>query len=279
MMYTPTYVMPGEASAWPARIEGACQAIEEAFDLQLSKASPYQEGRADIELADREAFLRKKARTRTKWLNLYAGSGLEPTPSGYRNLDYYALSGRSYANTELYHCSTQYPECSPARHEALLVRIGDALAAHWGQYTPVPTAKRLRRVQWCSSTGSRVIKEEVEDLTPEERLLPLLVDMRYSPLEPALQPGWLGWLNYWSRDVADYLGFPDEERDGDLLRHAYRTPAGAWLVKIGAEPLNVSNPDHLALLARMYERFPRLGARPRGAPEVFPRARPGSLGT
>jgi hypothetical protein len=273
MMYAPTYAMPGNVREWPARIEGACQAIEEAFDVRLRKATPYQEGHADIELEDRPAFLKKKARTRTKWLNVYTGSGVVPTSSGYQNLDYYALSGRSYANTDVYHCSTQYPEVSPARHEALLARIGDALGAHWGQYTPVATARRLRRVQWCSSAGGKVIKEEVGDLTAEERQLPWLVDTRYSPQDSALQPAWLGWVNYWSREVADYLGFPDEG-DRDLLPDAYRTPAGAWLVKIGTEPLDAGRSDQLALLARIYERFRRLGARPQGAPELFRPARP-----
>lgn len=102
MMYTPTFVMPGDAGAWPARIEAACRVIEEAFSVGLDKATPYQEGQAAIELADRPAFLKKKARTRTRWLNVCNGSSLAPTPSGYANLDYYALNGRSYANAALH---------------------------------------------------------------------------------------------------------------------------------------------------------------------------------
>ncbi|MGN2247146.1 DUF5953 family protein [Frateuria sp. GZRR35] len=268
MMYTPTYAMPGRARDWPARIERACQAIEATFDVRLDKATPYREGQADIELSDRTAFLKGKARSRTKWLNVYTGTGIAPTPTGYENIDYYALSGRSYANAEVYHCGTQYPAVSPAGHEALLVHVGDALGAHWGQYLPVATARRLRRVQWCSRVGDKVIKEEVSDLTDEERRLPWLVDTRYAPLECALQPGWLGWLNYWSGEVADYLGFPGHG-DLDLLPDAYRTPAGAWLVKVGKEPLDAGRPDHLALLARVYERLPRLGARPQVAPELY----------
>ena len=94
---------------------------------------------------------------------------------------------------------------------------------------------------------------------------------QYLPQERPRQPGWLGWLNYWSPEVADHLGFPDPAIDGELLRHAHRTPAGAWLVKLGDTPLDASNPDHLAWLARLYARFPRLGARPEQAPKLFRR--------
>lgn len=270
MMYTPTYVLPGKTPQWADRIDAACRVMEETFDIRLDKASSYRDGEADVGLVDRRAFLKRKARSRTKWLNIYTGSGIAVTPSGYRNLDYFALGGRSYANAEVYHCSTHYPEAPPATHEDLLVRLGDALGACWGQYTPAATARRLRQVQWCACLGSRMVKQEVRDMSPEERRLPLLGDTQYSPLESPLRPGWAGWLNYWSREVAAYLGFPDEARDSELLRHAYRTPAGGWLVKLGPAPLDAADPEHVMLLARVYERFPRLGFRPPGAVDRLP---------
>jgi hypothetical protein len=76
-----------------------------------------------------------------------------------------------------------------------------------------------------------------------------------------LQPATLGWINCWSADVCDYLGFPQPDRDDDLLELAYQTPQGAWIVKVCEEPLDVSVPSHVERIASVYERFPRLGIR------------------
>jgi hypothetical protein len=45
------------------------------------------------------------------------------------------------------------------------------------------------------------------------------------------------------------------------LAHSYQTPGGGWLVKICPDPLDLDRPDHLALFAELYQRFPKLGLR------------------
>lgn len=272
MINEPSYSIPDEASDWAARIEAACKIVEEEFGVKLNKASSYQEGRPPIDLADHVSFLRKKAKTKTKWLSIYSGSGLQRTPSGLKNINYYSVGGCSYANKGVYTFGAQFPEVDADKHESLLVKLGDALAAYSAQFTPIETAKRFYLVQWCWDFGTKITKEEVKDLTSEEKLLPLLLGTWYAGLESPLQPHWLGWLNYWSQDVANYLGFPDARRDRDLLRNSYRTPAGAWLVKVGTEPLDAAKPEHVALVADVYKRFPLLGARPKAAPHFFQRA-------
>jgi len=86
-----------------------------------------------------------------------------------------------------------------------------------------------------------------------------LTDLTYIRPDDPAQPRELGWINYWSARACEYVGFPDPERDRDLLAHSYRTPASAWLVKLCAEPLDLNRPEHLTILADTYARFPRLG--------------------
>lgn len=88
---------------------------------------------------------------------------------------------------------------------------------------------------------------------------------------PALKCAWdlrapeiphcLGWLNYWSAATARTLGFPDSARDADLLSRARRTASGGWVVALTEAPLDLDNPEHLAVLLRAYERFPEIGGR------------------
>jgi len=271
MVNEPLYSIPDTPSDWAARIEAACRVVEEDFGVRLTKAHPYHENRPPIDVLDRLAFLKKKAKSKTKCLSLYTGPGHERTSSGFKNLRYYSVGGISYANKGVYNCTVQFPEISIGQQEAMLVKLGDALRARSAQYTPVETAKRFYLVQWCTGAGTSLVKEELNDLTKEEKLLPLLLRTWYAGLDSPLQPHWLGWLNYWSEEVAHYLGFPDPGRDQDLLCHSYRTPTGAWLVKVCAEPLDATNPKHVKLVVDVYKRFPRLGARPKVTPRMFQR--------
>ncbi|HYO60103.1 DUF5953 family protein [Archangium sp.] len=74
-------------------------------------------------------------------------------------------------------------------------------------------------------------------------------------------PHCLGWLNYWSAATARALGFPDPERDAELLSRSRRTATGGWVVRLTEAPLELDNPAHLDTLKRSYERFPEIGGR------------------
>lgn len=71
----------------------------------------------------------------------------------------------------------------------------------------------------------------------------------------------LGWLNYWSAQCCDYLGFPDPARDSELLSSSVRTPKGGWLVKLTADPLDIRCATHLQAMLQAYKRFQRVGTR------------------
>lgn len=74
-------------------------------------------------------------------------------------------------------------------------------------------------------------------------------------------PHRLGWLNYWSAAATRIIGFPDPERDADLLSRARRLSSGGWVVQLTDAPLTLDNPAHLDALLRAYARFPVIGGR------------------
>ena len=74
-------------------------------------------------------------------------------------------------------------------------------------------------------------------------------------------PSYIGWMNYWSAETCGLLNFPDLARDEQLLSHSYQTPLGAWIVKLTADPLDVTRPDHVQMLQWAYRRFDRIGLR------------------
>ena len=74
-------------------------------------------------------------------------------------------------------------------------------------------------------------------------------------------PHRLGWLNFWSAAAAQAIGFPDPDRDAELLTRARRTPSGGWVVQLTDAPLDLDIPAHLDALKRAYERFPAIGGR------------------
>jgi hypothetical protein len=74
-------------------------------------------------------------------------------------------------------------------------------------------------------------------------------------------PHHLGWLNYWSPDAAQTIGFPDPARDAELLTRVRRTASSGWIVQLTDTLLDYNNPAHLDALLRVYERFPRIGGR------------------
>lgn len=252
-----SYFMPAEPSDWGERIEAACRVVEEAFGVALAKASAYRTGQADIEVTDRQSFLRKKCRSKTRWLHLHSDA---PRQRASQDDGYYAVSGCSYANKDVYNLGVQLADVHDERVEALFVALGDAVSAYSAHYSPAQAARRLNAIHWRPADVDAP-PTPARHFEPQELRLPRLANALYQGLASPLQPQGFGWLNYWSEQTAGYIGFPNAERDGDLLRNAYRTPAGAWLVKTCREPLDLSKPAHLDRLIDAYDRFPRLAVR------------------
>ncbi|QTD43717.1 DUF5953 family protein [Ottowia testudinis] len=74
-------------------------------------------------------------------------------------------------------------------------------------------------------------------------------------------PERIGWLNWWSAEVCEYIGFPNPEKDVCILPLCERMPTGHWFVKLTEEPLDLERPDHVEIIAWAYWRFDKIGLR------------------
>ncbi len=131
----------------------------------------------------------------------------------------------------------------------LLAAVGVAFAARWA------TANEL-------STAGRIALQTITDLPWPDRPPPGLPGLKMpQQLDSPLVPYSLGWINYWSKETAAYLGFPDPARHGELLARARAVEGGGWVVQLTDEPLDLDVPAHHEALRRAYELLPRVGGR------------------
>ncbi len=170
----------------------------------------------------------------------------------------------------------------------LAAAMGTAMDAFWGTITPGGAAGTIVNQRMLDSPGPE---------RPPPGLPPLALPER---LDPFHVPYFFGWVNYWSKETAERIGFPDPARHAELLERARRLENGAWVVQLTNEPLDIyfrpflygwgsyippeeprdqSNPAHLRALARAYEVLPAIGGRdlppvpmlpPRSYPEQPP---------
>jgi hypothetical protein len=171
----------------------------------------------------------------------------------------------------------EYPSWPWPDQERVLAAAGDALRALSGFVTPEASTIQLMAhsaIGMHASPADRATVELkahglLEALQQGGVVLPSIKPIFLGGvLRHRAQPQTLGWLNYWSAETCEFLGFPDPVRHADLLRHSQRTAAGAWLVKITEEPLDVTRVDHVTMLASVYQRLPNLGIRIRDAADA-----------
>jgi hypothetical protein len=256
------FVISADRATWAERMEAGCSVIEKHFGIQLSQAHGGTKNNATAtDIASRERFWRDRLKTKTRWFSIFSGHGLSRVGNTFVNRSYYNFGGTMYGSGSAYVLSFVCPEQSPAQHEALLVTLGDALGAHHSEFTPPSVAWRLRLIHHRSPLGGAASAvETVSDVTPEERRLPPIRESLYEGLTE-LQPHNFGWINYWSQEVAAYVGFPESAVGTMMAEHSYRTPAGAWLVKLSPEPFEERNPVHVQSLCAAYEAFPAVARR------------------
>ena len=251
-----------DTDSWGARMEAACQIFERRFGFSLRRTySGTKKHMTAQKVDDRSKYFRQRVRTKTRWFTLHP---LERQPHAVPGdcglaIDEWTFGGSIYAGSEFFSviCSMRP---SALFDETLLVELGDTMGAHSAPFTPSCADERLRLVHRCTVFGTGAVRTQVTDRTAEESALPLICESRYGGLAP-LQPHHLGWINYWSQEVCDYVGFPRNLKGSAILQHCYRTPAGAWIVKLGAERFEPRNTAQLEILKEMYERFPRVGVR------------------
>lgn len=133
--------------------------------------------------------------------------------------------------------------------EAVLAAVAESAKARWGDLTPFAAAADIAEQTAPTLAGP----------PSPPRGLPVLMapDARSSPEIPSR----LGWLNHWSAAVAETIGFPDPNRDAELLSRARRLNSGAWLLRLTDAPLDLETAAHLKALLQGYERFPKIGGR------------------
>lgn len=250
------YEIPWDTDFWTARIERACKALEELFPGEhLFLAKPYdRSGRLpDTVLSDRKAYLARQLRSKTRWFSIDNGKHIVGNGcTGWKDEGHIGVGGKMSAAAEGLFSFSVIFRLSPWRIcENVLATVGDALNAYTAQLSPPETSMTLQRVQWRQGP-----REEIPALE-----LPALRFSCYGGLDHPAQPHMLGWLNYWSAATCEYLGFPDTIKDQEIVSRSYRTPAGAWLVRLCEEPLDLRRDEHVALLRAAYERFERVGVR------------------
>jgi hypothetical protein len=264
-----TYAISPDRETWVDRVERGCLALEAACRSSPLMTSQEAE-KADRSVADRRKYFRARL-TRSGWpFDLTNGRSGRIKPGGESaDNTYVGAGGQFYEPGQIvYRFNISFHTDEWSECERIFVSVGDAVQAYSAQITPEAATQTLRAFHSVGSghSSSPQIVQEAATLSTAlaaiGRQLPRLNDP--PPLvvraHPA-QPKELGWINYWSAQTCEYLGFPDSQRDRDLLAHSYRAPAGAWLVKLCPEPLDLSRREHLSIFADTYARFPKLGIR------------------
>lgn len=266
------YAVPTDKTLWVQRMEKACCILEAFSQRRLSTTSGGTKYNArDIVITDRNKYLKKCLKLKTRRFSL---NGHRISIFG----SFYEWGGKVFNFGLILNCSSSKRD----EIESFFVAVGDAVNACNASYSPPSVLRKLhgynllahgvyknlvkpenladqmKNIQWESMLESKRLMEELNLLM---RSLPILSNDPFRVRESSAHPLELGWLNYWSPESCEYIGFPDPERDRDLLAHSYQTPTGAWLVKLCPEPLDLDRPDHLALFADVYQRFPKIGLR------------------
>lgn len=278
--------LPAEDETWLQRVEAAFRVVETRLPYGLLLRQT--ESRKPVPV--RERYLKQKMKTVGRLVRLDNGrnAGLRLDRTG-RTIDlrYVQLAGKCREpSLATYDLVVSFQPESWLQCEELLIEMAEATGACFGWVRNFGTLKistygyaKSRFAQFAlDHIGNQAEQERAEFarqsidfaaridgmLSALGRKLPHFSDVTGLPYripDAPEQPMQLWWLNYWSERACAYLGFPDPIRDEPLLAHSYRTPSGAWLVKLGTEPIDLERPEHLAMLADAYERFPNIGIR------------------
>lgn len=272
---TVIYAIPAESTTWVERIEKACSLLETAFeDERLTWAHSRKDATPDKQIKNRRSYLNAKCKTGSRLFSLYNGKPLLSRGGIAVDNGHLGIGGRFNAGPDqAYSVSLTCRVARWREFERVFSEIGDALDAHWSQLTPYATYEMLARYEDAadSTSGSTVTaspdvrncRDQLTELLKHAGLsLPRLQRVAYLRLHgQSANPEALGWINYWSVETCEYLGFPDAKKDADLLARSYQTPRNAWIVKLSNDPLDLTRSDHLKTYANAYARFSKLGTR------------------
>ena len=151
--------------------------------------------------------------------------------------------------------------------EQLFAKVMECLAPRFGDYLPEFSyflwEQRLALdMALARNFGLFYLPPEDKCVTKARSIADRLPRLSLGPSQASLhRPDRIGWLNYWTPAVAEHFGFPDEEKDVSIISRCYRTPSGAWLVKLTDEPLDLEREDHVDSIVWAYWRFDKVGKR------------------
>jgi hypothetical protein len=279
LRYRLAYAISPDRETWVERIERGCVALEAACRSSPLMTSQEAE-KADRSVADRRKYLRASLTRSGRPFALTNGRSGGIKPGGdSADSAYVGAGGQFYERGEtVYRFNISFHADDWSECERIFVSVGDAVEAYSAIVNPSEVSQRLRCFEGLVSGHSAFLSRQESMRAGAEasmregeklraglaaigRHLPLLDEHILVGRSHPAQPTELGWINYWSAQTCEYLGFPNPERDRDLLAHSYRTPGGAWLVKLCPDPLDLGRPEHLAVFADTYARFPKLGVR------------------
>lgn len=124
----------------------------------------------------------------------------------------------------------------------------------------------LQRDNGAGAFDSRCHQKQIALAKSLAAVLPRIGFEYYPPNSRLpLLPQRLGWLNCWSNEVAEHLGFPDPQKDADLLPLCSQLPSGHWIVQLTEDPLDLTRPDHVEAIVQAYWRFDKIGRRAKPA--------------
>lgn len=270
-----------EDETWLQRVEAACRVVE----TRLPYGSLLRQTESKKPVPVRERYLKQKMKTVGRLVRLDNGrnGGLRLDRTG-RTIDlrYVQLaSKRNEPSLKTFDIRVSFQPESWQQCEELLIEMAEATGAYFGWVENSGLLKTYT-YSYAKSGHAQFTLDHIVDqrasaeqalefaaridgmLNAQGRKLPHFSEITGLPYripDAPEQPMQLWWLNYWSERACTYLGFPDPVRDGSLLANSYQTPSGAWLVKLGTEPIDLECPEHLAMLADAYERFPHIGIR------------------
>ncbi len=262
-----SFLSPADAATWVARLEAACVFLETypalpRFPLQQIALK----GEAKV-VKDRGKLFASSLKDEYRSLAILNGRrrrikrGGEVVDNGT-----VVMRRHNQLLPQAFGFTVSTPRLTPEARKDVLIGVGDALHAVSGFTMPRGAWHLLheRASEWHRVATDRPESTRMTDfrnLLAREKLELPVVQTNYGAFASPFQPELLGWMNYWSEATCQYIGFPQSERDSDLLASATRTPGGAWEVTITPDPLDLMRADHLMRYAELHARFPPLGVK------------------
>jgi hypothetical protein len=138
----------------------------------------------------------------------------------------------------------------------LLAAAGEASGAWFGSYTPEPedTLLMLKRGAFLKDVRWKEAGARYDGLRHSTQLSERSV-INLEHWSQARLPFQFGWCNYWSAETCKLLGFPDVNRDAQLMARSSKLSNSAWIVQITESRFDLRLDEHISALIELERRF------------------------